>query len=44
MTATARVAAVQMVSGTRVEDNLKAAAILIEEAAGTGARLVGLPE
>ncbi len=44
MTLTARVAAVQMVSSTRVEDNLNAAAALIEEAAGTGAQLVALPE
>jgi len=43
-TALARVAAVQMVSGTRVDDNLHAAAALIEEAAGAGAQLVGLPE
>jgi predicted amidohydrolase len=40
----ARVAAVQMVSGTRVEDNLGTAATLIEEAVGTGAQLVALPE
>jgi nitrilase len=44
MTTTARVAAVQMVSGTRVDDNLRTAAALIDEAAGTGARLIGLPE
>ena len=45
MTATlARVAAVQMVSTTRVDDNLKTAEALIEEAAGTGAQLVALPE
>jgi deaminated glutathione amidase len=46
MTATplARVAAVQMVSSTRVDDNLETAATLIEEAAGTGAQLVALPE
>jgi len=44
MTATARVAAVQMVSSTRVDDNLNTAAALIEEAAGTGAQLVALPE
>jgi nitrilase len=42
--ALARVAAVQMVSGTRVEDNLSSAAALIEEAVDTGAQLVGLPE
>lgn len=41
---TIRVAAVQMVSTTRVEDNLGAAAGLIAEAAGAGARLVALPE
>jgi predicted amidohydrolase len=44
MNLTARVAAVQMVSSTRVEDNLKSAAALIDEAAGTGAQLVALPE
>ncbi len=44
MTTTARVAAVQMVSTTRVDENLKSASMLIEEAAGTGAQLVGLPE
>ena len=44
MTSTARVAAAQMVSSTRVEDNLKTAAALIDEAAGTGAQLVALPE
>jgi predicted amidohydrolase len=43
-TTTARVAAVQMVSSTRVDDNLRTAEMLIEEAAGTGAQLVGLPE
>jgi deaminated glutathione amidase len=42
--AVARVAAVQMVSTTRVEDNLAAAAALIAEAAGSGAQLVALPE
>jgi nitrilase len=41
---TIRVAAVQMVSTTRVEDNLSTAAGLIAEAAGAGARLVALPE
>jgi nitrilase len=41
---TIRVAAVQMVSTTRVEDNLGTAAGLIAEAAGAGARLVALPE
>jgi nitrilase len=44
MNPTARVAAVQMVSGTRVDDNLRTAAALIAEAAATGARLVALPE
>jgi predicted amidohydrolase len=44
MTSTTRVAAVQMVSGTRVDANLQAAAALIDEAAATGARLIGLPE
>jgi nitrilase len=39
-----RVAAVQMVSGTRVEANLRAAAALIEQAALGGAGLVVLPE
>jgi nitrilase len=41
---TVRVAAVQMVSTTRVEANLAAAAALIAQAAATGARLVALPE
>jgi nitrilase len=41
---TVRVAAVQMVSTPRVADNLDAAAQLIEEAVGSGAQLVGLPE
>lgn len=40
----ARVAAVQMLSTPRVEDNLQAAAALIAEAAGKGAQLVALPE
>jgi predicted amidohydrolase len=40
----ARVAAVQMVSGIRVEDNLAAARELIAEAAQQGAGLVVLPE
>jgi nitrilase len=39
-----RMAAVQLVSGTSVEANLEAAARLIGEAAGQGARLVVLPE
>lgn len=41
---TVRVAAVQMVSTPRVEENLATAGRLIAEAAGQGARLVGLPE
>ncbi len=41
---TVRVAAVQMVSGPHVEDNLKEAARLIEMAAAQGAKLVALPE
>lgn len=41
---TVRVAAVQMVSTPRVADNLDAAAKMIEEAAGAGAQLIGLPE
>jgi len=40
----ARVAAVQMVSTPRVEENLKVAATLIAEAAAQGAELVALPE
>ncbi|MEI7429250.1 MAG: carbon-nitrogen hydrolase family protein [Betaproteobacteria bacterium] len=40
----ARVAAVQMVSTPRVEENLKIAASLIAEAAAHGAELVALPE
>ena len=40
----ARVAAVQMVSTPRVEENLQAAATLIAEAVGQGAELVALPE
>lgn len=39
-----RVAAIQMVSGTRVSDNLAAAARLIARAAEAGAALVALPE
>ena len=39
-----RVAAVQMVSGTEVAGNLQAAQALIGQAAGSGARLVVLPE
>ena len=41
---TIRVAALQMVSTMRVEDNLSTAAGLIAEAAAAGARLVALPE
>jgi predicted amidohydrolase len=44
MTSTARVAAVQMVSTPRVDDNLASAATLIAEAVATGAQLVALPE
>ncbi len=40
----ALVAAIQMVSGPRVPDNLAAAAELVAEAAAGGARLVVLPE
>jgi predicted amidohydrolase len=40
----ARVAAVQMVSTPRVEENLQTAATLIAEAVGQGAELVALPE
>jgi deaminated glutathione amidase len=39
-----KIAAVQMVSTPRVDDNLAAAARLIEAAAADGARLVALPE
>ncbi|NJD26322.1 MAG: carbon-nitrogen hydrolase family protein [Betaproteobacteria bacterium] len=39
-----RIAAIQMVSGPRVEDNLAAAARLIADAVGQGAELVVLPE
>lgn len=39
-----RVAAVQMVSGTAIDANLKTAETLIAEAAATGAELVALPE
>lgn len=41
---TARVAAVQMVSTPRIEDNLRTAAGLVAEAVATGAQLVALPE
>ena len=44
MKPTARVAAVQMVSTTRIDDNLQSAAALIAEAAAAGAQLVALPE
>ncbi len=40
----ARVAAIQMISTTRVEDNLRTAGALIAEAAGQGADFVALPE
>jgi len=39
-----RVAAVQMVSSTKVDENLARAGALIAEAAAAGARLVALPE
>jgi nitrilase len=39
-----QVAAIQMVSGTRLEDNLRAARTLLEQAASTGAELAVLPE
>ena len=39
-----KVAAIQMVSGRVVEENLETAEGLIREAARAGARLVGLPE
>lgn len=39
-----RAAAVQMVSGPRVEENLKEAGQLVEQAAAGGAQLVALPE
>lgn len=39
-----RIAAIQMVSGASVDDNLVAAGRLIDEAAGNGAELVALPE
>jgi len=39
-----RVAALQMTSGPEVEANLATAAVLLEEAAGDGARLAVLPE
>jgi nitrilase len=39
-----RVAAVQMVSTPRVDDNLRDTETLIGQAAGAGAQLVALPE
>ncbi len=39
-----RAAAIQMVSGTRVDENLEKAARLIAQAAAAGARLAALPE
>jgi predicted amidohydrolase len=39
-----KIAAIQMVSGTRVEENLAAAARLLAEAAGQGCELAVLPE
>jgi predicted amidohydrolase len=39
-----RIAAVQMISAPRVDDNLATAARLVAEAASQGARLVALPE
>ena len=44
MSASTRVAAIQMVSGPEVPSNLEAAGRLIAEAAAAGARLVALPE
>ena len=44
MTAPFKVAAVQMVSGPSVQENLQVAARLIADAVGQGARLVALPE
>jgi nitrilase len=44
MVSTLKVAAVQTVSSTHVEDNLARAARLVGEAARAGARLVALPE
>ncbi len=40
----ARVAAIQMISSTRVEENLQTAGVLIAEAVAQGANLVALPE
>ena len=39
-----RVAAIQMVSAPRIEDNLRSAAVLIADAVAQGADLVALPE
>ena len=39
-----KVAAIQMRSGTRTEDNLRAARALLEDAAAGGAELAVLPE
>lgn len=44
MKSSVRIAGVQMVSTTRVDENLRAAAALIAQAAGGGARLIALPE
>jgi nitrilase len=40
----ARIAAVQMISTPRVDDNLRSAARLVAEAVAQGAQLVALPE
>ena len=39
-----KIAAIQMVSGTLVDDNLVVAQRLLEQAAAQGAELVALPE
>ncbi|MGZ9058270.1 MAG: nitrilase-related carbon-nitrogen hydrolase, partial [Burkholderiaceae bacterium] len=44
MKSTVRVAGVQMVSTTDVEENLRAAAALIAQAADGGAQVIALPE
>ena len=44
MTQALQIAAIQMVSATRVEKNLETARTLVEQAARAGARLVVLPE
>ena len=44
MKSTVRVAGVQMVSTTNVEENLRAAAALIAQAAHGGAQVIALPE